>query len=267
MRLHDGILYLEKLEIDADNSEGKSFIVVWCDGVAKLSYLPEHGETKVVTHQGKVKRVKFDEGGRVLNWIYFSIIVIVLFCIPLYKFRKSIQNWLGKDAIQANMDSKFELKIDVNKSDLLAEIRAICLSLNEFENSSVVQIIEILKKEEKTEGDILTFGRFMCMLKAINKHSHMQNTVGLYISIYLGVTIPSFLSLYDEKIAFFAIIVGLLIILIKLFYPSMKEYETDVRKIEYVINLIELYKIDSSHENVEIQKEMRVENEGGNLSV
>jgi hypothetical protein len=24
--------------------------------------LPQHGETKIITHQGKVKRVKFDEG-------------------------------------------------------------------------------------------------------------------------------------------------------------------------------------------------------------
>ncbi len=31
-------------------------------GKAKLTYLPEHGETKLIKHQGKVKRVKFDEG-------------------------------------------------------------------------------------------------------------------------------------------------------------------------------------------------------------
>jgi hypothetical protein len=35
---------------------------VVCDGKARLTELPVHGETKIVTHQGKVKRVKFDEG-------------------------------------------------------------------------------------------------------------------------------------------------------------------------------------------------------------
>lgn len=53
-----------RLEIDIlkymENS--KSFAIVVCDGKAKLTELPEHGETKIVTHQGKVKRVKFDEG-------------------------------------------------------------------------------------------------------------------------------------------------------------------------------------------------------------
>ena len=62
MRLHDVVLDLEKLEMDTDNREKKPFIVVWCDGVAKLSFLPDHGETKVITHQGKVERLKFDEG-------------------------------------------------------------------------------------------------------------------------------------------------------------------------------------------------------------
>ncbi|MGG3573227.1 XtrA/YqaO family protein [Bacillus gobiensis] len=31
-------------------------------GTAKMTKLPPHGETKIITHQGKVKRVKFDEG-------------------------------------------------------------------------------------------------------------------------------------------------------------------------------------------------------------
>jgi hypothetical protein len=53
-----------KLEIDIiDMLEQKgSFAIVVCDGKAKLTKLPDHGETKIVTHQGKVKRVKFDEG-------------------------------------------------------------------------------------------------------------------------------------------------------------------------------------------------------------
>lgn len=40
----------------------KSFVVVVSDGRARLAELPDHGETRVVTHQGKVKRIKFDEG-------------------------------------------------------------------------------------------------------------------------------------------------------------------------------------------------------------
>lgn len=52
-----------KIQLDIDIKEGKTpFIVVYCQGEAKITFLPEHGETKVITHQGKVKRVKFDEG-------------------------------------------------------------------------------------------------------------------------------------------------------------------------------------------------------------
>lgn len=50
-----------KIEIDIMELKG-SFAIVVCDGKAKLTELPSHGETKIVTHQGKVKRVKFDEG-------------------------------------------------------------------------------------------------------------------------------------------------------------------------------------------------------------
>jgi NAD kinase len=50
-----------KLEIDIMDKEG-SFAVVVCDGKAKVAELPDHGETKIFTYQGKVKRVKFDEG-------------------------------------------------------------------------------------------------------------------------------------------------------------------------------------------------------------
>lgn len=49
------------LEIDIMEQKG-SFAVVVCDGKARLTDLPQFGETKIVTHQGKVKRVKFDEG-------------------------------------------------------------------------------------------------------------------------------------------------------------------------------------------------------------
>lgn len=50
-----------RLEIDIMEQKG-SFAVVVCNGKARLTELPPHGETKIITHQGKVKRVKFDEG-------------------------------------------------------------------------------------------------------------------------------------------------------------------------------------------------------------
>ncbi len=40
----------------------RNFVIVVSEGKAKLTELPRHGETKIITHQGKVKRVKFDEG-------------------------------------------------------------------------------------------------------------------------------------------------------------------------------------------------------------
>ncbi|WP_117168854.1 XtrA/YqaO family protein [Paraliobacillus sediminis] len=52
----------KRLQIDVKLEGNKPFCVVYCEGQAKLTYLPEHGETRVITHQGKVKRVKFDEG-------------------------------------------------------------------------------------------------------------------------------------------------------------------------------------------------------------
>ncbi|KYD17873.1 hypothetical protein B4168_2434 [Anoxybacillus flavithermus] len=39
-----------------------SFAIVVCDGKAKIAELPAYGETKIITHQGKVKRIRFDEG-------------------------------------------------------------------------------------------------------------------------------------------------------------------------------------------------------------
>ncbi|WP_019377688.1 XtrA/YqaO family protein [Virgibacillus halodenitrificans] len=61
MRLKDIPFEKGKLNVDIEKGE-KPFVVVYCQGEAKLSYLPEHGETKVITHQGRVKRIKFDEG-------------------------------------------------------------------------------------------------------------------------------------------------------------------------------------------------------------
>lgn len=50
-----------KIEIDIFE-QNNPFVIVVSDGRARLTELPSHGETRVVTHQGKVKRVKFDEG-------------------------------------------------------------------------------------------------------------------------------------------------------------------------------------------------------------
>ncbi|UPO88319.1 XtrA/YqaO family protein [Niallia sp. Man26] len=49
------------LEIDIMEQKGMCVIII-SDGKAKLAELPIHGETKIITHQGKVKRVRFDEG-------------------------------------------------------------------------------------------------------------------------------------------------------------------------------------------------------------
>lgn len=50
-----------KLEIDIINDKS-SFIIVVSHGTAKITHLPDHGETKIITHQGKVKRIKYDVG-------------------------------------------------------------------------------------------------------------------------------------------------------------------------------------------------------------
>lgn len=50
-----------KIDIDITKFD-KPFILVVSEGRAKMTELPAHGETKVVTHQGKVKRIRFDEG-------------------------------------------------------------------------------------------------------------------------------------------------------------------------------------------------------------
>lgn len=40
----------------------ESCVVVISDGKAKLRELPPHGEYKIVTHQGKVKRMRRETG-------------------------------------------------------------------------------------------------------------------------------------------------------------------------------------------------------------
>ena len=56
INLQSGIIDLKTLDLH------KSSVIVISGGVARITELPDHGETKVITHQGKVKRVKWDEG-------------------------------------------------------------------------------------------------------------------------------------------------------------------------------------------------------------
>ncbi|WP_039238834.1 XtrA/YqaO family protein [Bacillus thermotolerans] len=49
-----------RIELDIMELNNKALVI--CDGKVKVADLPQHGETKIVTHQGKVKRVKWDEG-------------------------------------------------------------------------------------------------------------------------------------------------------------------------------------------------------------
>ncbi|MDX8365301.1 XtrA/YqaO family protein [Cytobacillus sp. Hm23] len=44
------------------NEQQTPYVVIVSNGKAKISQLPSHGETKIITHQNEVKRVKFDEG-------------------------------------------------------------------------------------------------------------------------------------------------------------------------------------------------------------
>ncbi|UJW58760.1 hypothetical protein HXZ66_15695 [Bacillus sp. A116_S68] len=40
----------------------RPILILISEGRVKEAQLPDHGETKVITHQGKLKRVKFEEG-------------------------------------------------------------------------------------------------------------------------------------------------------------------------------------------------------------
>lgn len=60
---------MRELEISVDGSLNidimelpESCVIVLSKGVAKVAELPAHAETKIITHQGQVKRVKWDEG-------------------------------------------------------------------------------------------------------------------------------------------------------------------------------------------------------------
>lgn len=50
-----------KLEIDIMDIP-RSCVIVICDGKAKIRELPPYGEYKIITHQGKVKRMRKEEG-------------------------------------------------------------------------------------------------------------------------------------------------------------------------------------------------------------
>ena len=50
-----------KLELDIMEIL-KACVVVICEGKIKIRELPPHGEYKIVTHQGKVKRMRREEG-------------------------------------------------------------------------------------------------------------------------------------------------------------------------------------------------------------
>ena len=62
MRLKELTVDSNTMRIELDIMELNNKALVICDGKVKVADLPQHGETKIVTHQGKVKRVKWDEG-------------------------------------------------------------------------------------------------------------------------------------------------------------------------------------------------------------
>lgn len=51
-----GLLSIDIMELP------ESCVIVLSNGKAKFTELPAFAETKIVTHQGQVKRVKWDEG-------------------------------------------------------------------------------------------------------------------------------------------------------------------------------------------------------------
>lgn len=65
MRLKDIDIYLKDGKMGVNIPSGyevSPFCIIYGSGKARIVRLPVHGETKLVTHQGKVKRIKFDEG-------------------------------------------------------------------------------------------------------------------------------------------------------------------------------------------------------------
>lgn len=52
----EGLLSVDIMELP------ENCVIVLSNGIAKFTELPAFAETKIVTHQGQVKRVKWDEG-------------------------------------------------------------------------------------------------------------------------------------------------------------------------------------------------------------
>ncbi|MFF5815820.1 XtrA/YqaO family protein [Lysinibacillus capsici] len=52
----DGILRVDTMELP------ENCVIILSHGKVKVAELPAFAETKIVTHQGQVKRVKWDEG-------------------------------------------------------------------------------------------------------------------------------------------------------------------------------------------------------------
>jgi len=52
----DGILRVDTMELP------ENCVIILSYGKAKVAELPAFAETKIMTHQGQVKRVKWDEG-------------------------------------------------------------------------------------------------------------------------------------------------------------------------------------------------------------
>lgn len=57
----DILISAEGLEIGVMELPANCVVVI-SEGVAKIRVLPEHGEYKIVTHQGKVRRMRKEEG-------------------------------------------------------------------------------------------------------------------------------------------------------------------------------------------------------------
>lgn len=50
-----------KLELDISKLPTSCAIII-CEGRAKLRALPSHGEYKIITHKGKVTRMRIEQG-------------------------------------------------------------------------------------------------------------------------------------------------------------------------------------------------------------
>ena len=62
MRLKEMKIDPATMQLNVDIMGINNKVIVIGNGKAKIADLPDFGETSIVTHQGKVKRVKWDEG-------------------------------------------------------------------------------------------------------------------------------------------------------------------------------------------------------------